>query len=44
MNCFSLLCDSSTEVNLIENYHQGLITSNSWCLFKDIHRLSTGML
>jgi hypothetical protein len=42
-NCISLLCDPATETNQIENYHQGLIISNSWCLFKDFHRLSIGI-
>ena len=27
----------------MENYHQGVITSNTWCLFKDMHQLSTGI-
>jgi len=43
MNCISLLCDPSTETKQIGNFHHGSITSNSWCLFKDIHRLSTGI-
>ncbi len=43
MNCISLVCDPSTETKQIGNFHHGSITSNSWCLFKDIHRLSTGI-
>ncbi|CAF3428145.1 unnamed protein product [Rotaria socialis] len=43
-NCISLLCNSSTKVNQIENIHQGLVTSNSWCLFKDIWQLSIDCL
>ncbi|CAF4982781.1 unnamed protein product, partial [Rotaria sp. Silwood1] len=39
-NCISLLCDSLINVNQIENFHQGLVASNSWCLFKDIQKLS----
>ena len=42
MNCVEVLCDSMTNVVQIENYHQGLIRSNSWCLFRDFHRLSLG--
>ncbi|CAF4642114.1 unnamed protein product, partial [Rotaria sp. Silwood2] len=42
-NCISLLCNSSTSVNQIENFHQGLVVSHSWCLFKDIQQLSIGI-
>ncbi|CAF4151588.1 unnamed protein product, partial [Rotaria sp. Silwood1] len=42
-NCISLLCDSLINVNQIENFHQGLVASNSWCLFKDIQKLSIGI-
>ncbi|CAF1139632.1 unnamed protein product [Adineta steineri] len=43
-NFVSVSCNSVTEVEQIKNFHQGLITSNNWCLFKDIHRLSTDCL
>ena len=41
-NCANIFCNSSTKVDQIENFHRGLIASNSWCLFKNIHRLSMG--
>ncbi|CAF1556278.1 unnamed protein product, partial [Rotaria sordida] len=42
-NCINVFCNSSTNVNQIENFHQGLVASNSWCLFKNIQQLSIGI-
>ena len=41
-NCVNIFCNSLTKVDQIEIIHRGLIASNGWCLFKDIHRLSMG--
>ncbi|CAF1088574.1 unnamed protein product [Rotaria sordida] len=43
-NCINVFCNSSTNVNQIENFHQGLVASNSWCLFKNIQQLSIDCL
>ncbi|UJR29306.1 hypothetical protein I4U23_010520 [Adineta vaga] len=43
-NLISVSCTSTTEIEQMRNVNQGLITSNSWCLLKDMQQLSSDCL
>ncbi|CAF1514427.1 unnamed protein product, partial [Adineta ricciae] len=43
-NLIAVSCQATTEIEHIRNVHQGLITSNTWCVLKDMQRLTINCL